>query len=196
MAIRVRHEYNGMGDYWGGEGARHNDNGGCLFAFYGPSTTLAEIVDELCDDYWSGGDCDSFPAEVSMEMVREAIMQDMLNDRGRADVASGAIAECAAYYAACNDYDKCRGCGELIGEEHDEECAILDECDSAYVEEEDCGPEDGDDCYESPIFVAFVEVDICPCCGGYAEDPDMWDNGLCNECNEAFGNPTDEGVEL
>jgi hypothetical protein len=149
MAVRATYEFSGMGDYWSGNGRRWDKDAGCLFAFYGPRTTLREIVDSLVEDYWGGGDCDEFPEDVTSEMIREAIMTDMLNDLGRADVASGALAECAEDFAGANDLH---------------------------------GDEDEDDCMESPIFVALIEIDVCPDCGAYVEDADEYDDGLCADC--------------
>ena len=187
MAVMASYEYSGMGDYWGGNGRRWDKDAGCLFAYYGRDTTLGDIVDMLCEDYWSGGECDEFPEGVSTDMIREAIMTDMLNELGRADVKSGALAECAINYAACNPL-ACRECAAGIGEAHEDDCAFIVEWkangewgeDADGVVEEDCQEED--DCYESPIFVALIEVDVCPDCGVYVEDSYRNDEGRCDDC--------------
>ncbi len=103
--ITVTHEYTGLPDFWGGNGRRWDDNAGCLFASYGAGTTLKECVDEWCNDYWMGGDCDSFPEDVTQDDVRAAIL-DSLTEQGRKDYESGAVAECAEEYAAHNDVDE------------------------------------------------------------------------------------------
>jgi hypothetical protein len=80
----------GMADYWGGNGRRWDDDAGCLFAYIGPDSTVKDIVDELCDDFIMGGDCDSLPECVDSDDIREAILA-MLSDAGRADYESGAL---------------------------------------------------------------------------------------------------------
>ena len=166
MKLSVSHEYSGMGDYWGGNGRRWDDDAGCLFAFYGKGTTLADCVDQWVDDYWNGGDCEYHgdgrnPWEgITSDDVRAAIL-DSLTRQGRADYDSGAIAECAAEYAACSDPGVCRECGNSVGELHADDCVLLldngdDPADEFTVEEEDCDEED--DMSESPIWVILVEV--------------------------------------
>src|SRR3990170_3034424 len=95
-------EYSGMIDYWGGNGRRWDDNAVCLFAFYGPHTTLRNIIDQLVDDFQSGGDCDSLPESVSAADVRLALLT-ALTDQGRVDYDSDALSEWAMEYAAAND---------------------------------------------------------------------------------------------
>jgi hypothetical protein len=90
-----------MADYWGGNGRRWDDDAGCLFAHYGPLTTLRDIIDQLVDDYNSGGDCDSFPSSVSSNNVRAALLA-MLTDKGRTDYASNARSEFALAYVEAN----------------------------------------------------------------------------------------------
>lgn len=94
MKITVSHEFAGWCDYWGGNGRRWNRNAGCLFAYYDKDTTLRSCVDQWCEEFWQGGDCDSFPEEVTQEDIREAILASF-TDQGRADYDSGALAECA-----------------------------------------------------------------------------------------------------
>ena len=104
--ITVSHEFHGYSDYWGGNGRRWDANAGCLFAFYDHSTTLKDCVDQWVDDYWQGGDCDSFPNDITQEDIREAILTTLLNDRGRADYESGALCEFAAECEQTDeDYD-------------------------------------------------------------------------------------------
>lgn len=73
--LTVTHEYMGMSDYWQGNDKRWNDNAGCLFAFYGPDTTLADIVEQWTDDFIGGGDCDSLPDSVTPNDIRKAILE-------------------------------------------------------------------------------------------------------------------------
>jgi hypothetical protein len=97
--------YSGMIDYWGGDGRRWDDDAGCLFAHYGPATTVRDIVDELCDDFCVGGDCDSFPEHIGDDEIRATLL-DMLSAQGRRDYNSGALSEFAIEFAACNDLHK------------------------------------------------------------------------------------------
>lgn len=98
--------YSGLSDYWSGDGARWDDNKGCLFASFGPATTLKELIDALADDYTSGGDCDEKPAfeEVSREDVLSALLT-MLSDEGRRDYETGALCKWASQLNA-NDWDE------------------------------------------------------------------------------------------
>ncbi len=73
--LTVTHEYRGMSDYWQGNGKRWDDNAGCLFAFYGPDTTLTDCVEQWVDDFHSGGDCDSLPDSVTADDIRKAILE-------------------------------------------------------------------------------------------------------------------------
>ena len=149
--IRVSHEFHGHSDFWGGNGRRWDDNAGCLFGFYGPDTSLADCVDQWIDDFCMGGDCDSFAIDISESELREAILTDLFNDRGRADYASGALCEFAA---DCEDNRECRECGASIGCEHEEDCGYFE--DGADVEPDHC---DDDDCYELPVWIILVELE-------------------------------------
>jgi hypothetical protein len=73
--------YSGMIDYWGGDGDRWDDNAGCLFAHYGPASTLRDIIDDLVNDFIAGGDCDTLPEEVTDSDIRKALIE-MLSDQG------------------------------------------------------------------------------------------------------------------
>ena len=133
VKLTVTHEYSGLGDYWGGNGRRWDDNAGCLFAFYGAGTTLRDCVDQWVNEFCAGGDCDSLPDEVTEDDVRNAILA-ALTDQGRADYESGAVAECAVEYAEINGFD-----GEEDEDEFDEspiwvilvECEVCSECGKA-----------------------------------------------------------------
>ena len=177
--IRVSHEFHGMSDYWGGNGRRWDAGAGCLFAFYGPDTSLADCVDQWVSDFWNGGDFehhgdgrDAFE-DVTDGDIREAIMTDLLNERGRADVASGALCEFAADY---EDDRVCRDCGEPIGDDHNAACDSLEGDEVYEVGPDDC---DDDDCCESPIWVILVEIDVCSECGAGC---DHTIDELCADC--------------
>lgn len=88
--LRVSHEFSGFGDYWGGNGRRGDNDAGCLFAFYGPETTLRDCVDQWVDDFFNGGDCDTIDA--TSEEVRAAILE-AFNAQGRKDYESGALCD-------------------------------------------------------------------------------------------------------
>lgn len=109
--VRARYEFSGLPDYWGGNGRRWDDNAGCVFAYYDGRTTLRDLIDSAVDDFCMGGDfeprcsdCDPW-ADITEDDVRAALL-DCLTDSGRADYESGAIAECAADYAAINGFDE------------------------------------------------------------------------------------------
>jgi len=81
--LTISHEFQGHSDYWSGNGRRWDDNAGCLFAHYGPETTLADLVDQWVDDFIVGGDCDTFPESVTSDELRQAIVNacnDSLDD--------------------------------------------------------------------------------------------------------------------
>jgi hypothetical protein len=101
VKINATFLYAGMADYWGGDGRRWDDNAGCLFAYYGRDTTLRELVDDWVEDFIAGGDCDSFPEDVTSEDIRAAILE-MLSEQGRQDYESGAISEFAQEFADAN----------------------------------------------------------------------------------------------
>ena len=69
MRLQATFEFNGLGDYWGGNGRRWDDDAGCLFATYGPRTTLQDVVEQWVMDFNSGGDCDTFPQDVTDKEV-------------------------------------------------------------------------------------------------------------------------------
>lgn len=181
--VTASFEFNGMPDYWGGNGARWDDNKGCVFSYYGAHTTLREIIDGAVDDFFSGGDCDSFPEDVSCEMVREALL-DCLTSQGRADYESGAISEFAEDYANVNDFYGCRECGAKLGGPHSPDCEfITDDPDrDNVVEDDDCEPD-----YEysdSPVVIFLLECSICSVCGKLAEHEV---DDICAECHEEEG---------
>ena len=102
--LKATFEFSGFGDYWGGNGRRWDDNAGCLFAHYSTDTTLRDLVDMWVDDFNMGGDCDSFPENVTGKDVRSAIM-DSLTEKGREDYKTGAISEFSVEYANVNDLE-------------------------------------------------------------------------------------------
>jgi hypothetical protein len=126
--------FSGYGDYFGGWGGLgHDEESGSgkalLYAFYGKNTSLRDCIDQWRDDY-SGADCYDVPEDVD---IAGAVM-DCLNDRGRADYASGAIAEVSEEWMACNDIDP---------------------------ESED---DDDDDWGESPVWIGLLEWEVCDDC--------------------------------
>ena len=168
--LTASYVYSGMGDYFSGRGCADDDDRKefLLYAFYGRKTSLADIVDELVCDTWNGSASEELPEDVTDSDVRDAIMTDMLNGHGRADVASGAIAECSADYDDANNLDVCRDCGASLGDEHKDDCSFVagqresgdwDDDEAMEVIDEDCDDDDDDDddCGESPIFVIVLE---------------------------------------
>jgi hypothetical protein len=154
--------YAGFSDYWGGYGcddnAEHSEH--LVYAFYGKNTTLADIVDELVEDAWNGPAGLTLPDDCDTDAVRRAIVEDMLNDLGRADYASGALAECSVAYADAND------------EEDEDDCD--DCCESPifvvvleYVKpDEHKGPED---------CLGYSKVTHCAACDAYDDCADRED---------------------
>ncbi len=92
--LTVKHEYFGLSDYWGGNGKRWDDNAGCLFAFVSHDTTLQECIDQWCDDFTMGGDCDSFPENVDYDQLYKALI-DSLTPQGKIDLENDALCEFA-----------------------------------------------------------------------------------------------------
>lgn len=117
--------YSGYSDYFSGYDCIDNDEYSeyLLYAYYGRSTTLRDIIDQLIDDSWMGPTSEELPEEIITNDVRVALLA-MLSDEGRADYESGAIAECSAdmnRVTECpkcdvklpdRDWDKCPNCGE------------------------------------------------------------------------------------
>jgi hypothetical protein len=141
--------YGGLPDYWGGNSDRWDDDKGCVFAYYGKGTTVRDIIDGAMADFIEGGDCDSFPDEVTDNDVRAALLA-CLTDIGRADYASGAVSDYASYYTYANRLDRCQDCGEKEGNPHDEDCMHHDN-----VEDEDCPEDEGND---TPMIVFLLRA--------------------------------------
>ena len=133
--------FSGFIDYWGGDGARWEPNKGCLFAHYSTDTTVKDIIDELVDDFNWGGDCDSFPNDVTEDDVRQALI-GMLSGQGQADYESGALSEFAKYYAEDNDLEP--------GAPFDDQ-ANLNTFD------------------EMPVIIVLLTCDVCEECGTDAD---------------------------
>jgi hypothetical protein len=94
--------YSGMVDYWGGDGERWEDDRGCLFANYDHTTTLRDIVEELVEDFNSGGDCDTMPEWITALDVKEAILATF-SEQGLKDYHSSALSEWAMDCEPCED---------------------------------------------------------------------------------------------
>lgn len=187
--------YSGMADYWGGDGDRWDDNKGCLFAYYGKDTTLHDLIDQLVDDFNSGGDCETMPEDITDGDVRGALLE-MLNDRGRADYAAGALAECAVEYAEANGLDGSFVVGDevMIDNVNDEEAngvitkvtdtsVFIDIDDRLFRRDHaDVYPvNDAEDCDESPIFVVLMECEVCSECKTWC---DHYADDVCKTCYE------------
>jgi len=155
MRLTASFEYVGMCDYWGGNGRRWDADAGCVFAYYGPTTTLREVIEGAAEDYNDTGDF--YPAEegapdlfedITAEDVKAAILES-LTDKGRRDFESGAIFEGAAEYAADGEF-YCSVCERPLGESHAPSCewergpVELDQCENEY--------------YESPVVIFLLEL--------------------------------------
>jgi hypothetical protein len=95
--LSMTYKYSGYSDYWSGNGDRWDDNKGCLFAFYGPNTTLRDLEDQLVHDFIMGSDCDQKQAfdDISESDIRKAF-QEMLSPDGREDYRKGVLWEGAS----------------------------------------------------------------------------------------------------
>ena len=187
--VKASYLFSGFGDYFCGHGCDANQ--ALLYAFYGPRSTLRDVIDSAVDD----AGCMSYdiPEDITDDMIRDAIVNDVLNDRGRADYECGALSEWAENYAEINGYDVCRECGERVGEPHDPDCAFLaqwieegeiddDSKADVVVEEDDC--KEDDDCCESPVVIFLIEWDVCSVCGKAAEHEV---DDICAACHEEEG---------
>jgi hypothetical protein len=139
--ITVTHEFSGMGDYWGGNGRRWDDNAGCLFASYDGNTSVRDLVDGWVNDFCAGGDCDSLPEDVTDSDVRDAILA-ALSSTGRAAYDTGSLSDESVAYAEAN--------GIEAGVPHDDE-------------------NDEDDWCEFPVSIILIECEVCSECGVWAE---------------------------
>lgn len=164
--LNVSFEYSGFADYWSGNGRRWDDNAGCLFAYYGPRTTMRELVDQHIEDFNSGGDTVEKEAfdQFSDEDVRAAIL-DMLTTEGRQDYDNNAICEFALELAKENGIDP-----EAEEDEEAERDLLGDESPVVILlieVEEDEDDEEEDDC-------------VCEQCGRDMEEVNGY--GLCDDC--------------
>jgi hypothetical protein len=168
--LTASYEYSGFSDYWGGHGEADNEEHKefLLYAFYGRNTSLADIVDELVSDAWNGSASyalSELSEELSDDDIREAIMSDMLNERCRADVASGAVAECSEAWGA----DAECSCGASLSD-----VADGDECPG-------CG--EYDDHGESPIFVVVLDYRYPPADADATGCPEYDGETGCDNCS-------------
>lgn len=125
--LHVSHEFAGFGDYWGGNGRRWDRDAGCLFAFYGPGTTLRHCVDQWVADFFDGPDCEEIVGYTE-EDVRKAIL-DSLTEQGLKDYESDALCAPAAdledfdedsespIWVLLIEADMCPDCNQPSGED-------------------------------------------------------------------------------
>jgi hypothetical protein len=177
--------YAGLPDFWGGNSDRWDEDKGCVFAYYGKGTTVRDIIDGAVDDFLGGGDCDSLPDEVTDNDVRAALLASLTNE-GRADYASGAVSYLADHYADANGLDRCRDCGEKVGDSHKAICDVGKYYDD-IVEDEDCPEDEGND---TPIIVFLIRASVCDECGALAE---YHTDELCEACARKYGYEGEEG---
>src|SRR5688572_27018342 len=114
LKISAEFEYSGLPDYWGGNGARWADDHACAFAFYGPASTLRELIDE-----WAADDADQDGKAFFEHFTRadiEAALIEMLTDQGRAEIDQ--ICEFAREYGDANGHDY-----DFAGDDDDRECS-------------------------------------------------------------------------
>lgn len=99
--------FDGDIQYWGGDGDRWDDNKGCLFAHYGPETTLKDLVESWVDDS-QNGDLDEKEAwnDVSSDEIRAALVE-MLSPEGKKEYSNPKAGSCefAQELDGNGDYD-------------------------------------------------------------------------------------------
>jgi hypothetical protein len=80
--------FHGNIHYWDGDGDHWDDNKGCLFAHYGPETTLKELVDAWVEDS-KCGDLDDKIAwdSVSSDEIRASLVE-MLSSEGKEEYSN------------------------------------------------------------------------------------------------------------
>lgn len=142
--LTARYEYSGFSDYWGGHGCANDDDHKefLISTHYGRNTSLADIIDGLVEDSWSGSSSEDLLEEIDDSDVRDVLLGEMLNDKGRADYSDGTIAECSADYGADAE---CSNCGDSLTN-----IADGDPCPHCY---------NGDDYSESPIFIVVLDYE-------------------------------------
>jgi len=142
--LTAQYEYAGSSSYWSGRGCADDEDHKefLLSTFYGRKTDLSDIIDGLVEDSWNGSAADELPEEVSDSDVRDVLLEEMLNDKGRDDYSNGIIAECSADYGADAE---CFGCGASLTDVDDgDPCPVCD---------------DWNDCCESPIFIVVLDYE-------------------------------------
>lgn len=139
--LTAQYLYSGYSDYFNGFGCADDEERieSLVYASYGRHTTLRDIIDQLVDDSWTGPSCDELPEEVTDNDVREAILTGMLNDTGREDYESGALAECASNMDRLTECPDCKA--ELDGD-FDYDCCP--ECNVWFDQD------------ESPVFIVLL----------------------------------------
>ncbi len=141
--------YAGYSDYFQGFGEKDCEEYSehLLYAYYGRNTTLRDIIYQLVEDSYVGPASETLPNGVTSDDVRAALLGTMLNDDGRADYLSNAIAECSAAWMDSNDTEECPDCGDPLPDDESGEC---DNCGHVFNYDEDC---------ESPIFIVVLRYE-------------------------------------
>ena len=184
--VTASYLYSGLPDYFGGHGCTQGREA-LLYARYGRDTTLKDLIDEAVDDFYNGPAGEEFHEEITDGDVRAALLE-MLNARGRADYASGAVCEFAESYADANGPLTCADCDVVVGCQHAEGCEFYDSDggDDNTVLEEDC--EDYDGCCDSPVVIFLLESNACTKCGNESDDltvsGDYGEDNLCPACED------------
>ncbi len=100
--------FTGYADYWDGYANRIDEDISehLLYAYYGPETTLHDIIDQLVEDSWTGPASETIPKGITKDDVRKALLERMLSEPGRVDYEAGIIAECSAEWMEARDCDE------------------------------------------------------------------------------------------
>lgn len=117
IQVSATFEYSGLPDYWAGNGLRWSDDHACVFAFYGPQTTLRELIDEMARDDCDQDDKPLFEA-IGDDAIHAALIE-MLTPLGVAGLDE--IAECAREYGDANGHDY-----TLTDDDAERECDCCD----------------------------------------------------------------------
>jgi hypothetical protein len=95
--------HSGYSDYWGGLGGRGQGKG-CAFAYYGPETSLRDIVDQWVEETWTNDhDFEDLPESVTQDEVRDCIVS-ALTQQGRDDYEAGELCEWSLDWRDANDW--------------------------------------------------------------------------------------------
>jgi hypothetical protein len=110
--------YTGMPDYWSGDGDCHNETSCCTHVWFGPITTLKDII--IDTEAEAGAYCEQLPEEITDLHVRLALFE-MLTPEGQISYLDDSVFEAAKY--SYSDFYSVR---EAMMEEFDKVALLVD----------------------------------------------------------------------